>query len=378
MTSGQESSKHGAFTASIAGVESLAGVVHPHAIEVQDFSHYALVIDVRPRASYEEDHIPGAIQVTPPRPSNGPLTASDVDAVSPLGFIAKERGANKMLPAELASLVEKIKLDQAILVYCGRGGLDSLPLVTALRSHGWTVDVLPGGWINYRRWVQAGLEVLPRLIAFRVIASSLGSEAVRVLHALREAGHQVLDVEGLAGWRHGSVVALEAAQPPQAWFESQLLQSLRGFDPRLPVWIGDTDQHLGSLVLPGALSDALTIAPTAVLDAPLQERIQCWREDEPVLGDEHLGIVKAVASSASPPDAGLLARWHQLAAEGASDLLPSLLREHFDATYAARSELRCPHRHALPPLRVPSLAPASIAAALREWLPCRDPTEATD
>ena len=34
-------------------IESLAGAFHPHAIEVQDFSHYALVIDVRTPQEYE-------------------------------------------------------------------------------------------------------------------------------------------------------------------------------------------------------------------------------------------------------------------------------------------------------------------------------------
>ena len=36
------------------------------------------------------------------------------------------------LPASLAALVAPLKLDQAILVYCGRGGLDSLPVARAV------------------------------------------------------------------------------------------------------------------------------------------------------------------------------------------------------------------------------------------------------
>ena len=58
--------------APFAEIESLAGVFHPHAIEVQDFSHYALVIDVRSRAEYEDDHIPGAVRVDLPPQSAEP------------------------------------------------------------------------------------------------------------------------------------------------------------------------------------------------------------------------------------------------------------------------------------------------------------------
>ena len=36
-----------------------------HAIEVQDFANYELIIDVRSRADFEADHIPGAVQMTP-------------------------------------------------------------------------------------------------------------------------------------------------------------------------------------------------------------------------------------------------------------------------------------------------------------------------
>ena len=77
------------------------------------------------------------------------------------------------LSSALLAAVASVRQDQALLVYCDQGGRVSRPVARALRWRGWTVDVLPGGWINYRRWVLAGLEVLPRLVAFRVIAANL-------------------------------------------------------------------------------------------------------------------------------------------------------------------------------------------------------------
>ena len=296
MTSGQESSNLGVPPAPYSEIESLAGVFHPHVIEVQDFSYYALVIDVRSRAEYDDDHIPGAVQLMPPEieaESSDPAIAGNS---LPGGKAAADASAAGVLPERLAALVAPVKRDQAILLYCGRGGRDSQPLAKALRWRGWTVDVLPGGWINYRRWVQAGLEVLPRLVTFRVIASSLGSEVARVLNAMRELEHQVLDVEGLAGSRHGELVRSAREQPSQAWFESQLLHAIRGLDPRAPVWVGDTNRSAGSLVLPGALVDAMAFAPSADLHVEPLERERCWREDEPLLAQEPAAIIEALVA----------------------------------------------------------------------------------
>ena len=368
MTSGQESSNRG-FAAQYAEVESLAGVFHPHAIEVQDFSYYSLVIDVRSRAEYEDDHIPGAVQIEPP-PSLGELpdTPAEDRMENAVGSARGDSAAHD-LPAALAEVVRPVRLDQAILIYCGRGGLVSRPLAEALRWRGWTVDVLPGGWINYRRWVQAGLEVLPRLVTFRVIACSLGSETARVLRALRDVGHQVLDVEEVAGWRHGALGTPLVPQPPQAWFESQLMQAIRGFDPRSPVWVGDLGSYAGSLSLPGALTDALAIAPTASLQAEVAERVRRWQEDEPLLHGELSDVVQAVAALSPVPSSKLLAHWRRLTARGVTDLLlSSVLTDYIDPAYAEGDAERSIDRHSLPPLVVDSLTPNALLAAVRAWL----------
>ena len=43
---------------------SLALLVHPHQLEVQEFSSYALVVDARGRAEFAADHIADAINVS--------------------------------------------------------------------------------------------------------------------------------------------------------------------------------------------------------------------------------------------------------------------------------------------------------------------------
>lgn len=370
MTSSQESSDRARKPNKPPEIESLAGTFHPHAIEVQDFSHYALVIDVRTPQEYEEDHIPGAVQFSPAVVSQGPLVTGHADDRAH-ALVAHDSGAEGELPPALAELVAPLKLDQAILVYCGRGGLDSLPVARALRWRGWTVDVLPGGWINYRRWVQAGLEVLPRMVSFRVIATSLGCEADRVLSALASVGHQVLNVEALMVRRRGSISSRSAQQPSQAWLESQLLQRLRAVDPRRPVWVGDVDAQVGELQLPGSMADALGSAPTAALEAPLEERVNRWIEDESGWASPSTAL-GALVSLEPAPDVLLVERWKNELLGGLADLVASVLTGYLDQLQASRVARRLKRSNSLAPLSVDSLKPERLAFAVRAWQPTSD------
>jgi tRNA 2-selenouridine synthase len=365
MTSSQESSKDGAPAGAncdpLMGIESLAGAFHPHAIEVQDFPYYARVIDLRPRAEYEHDHIPGAVSVeAPPEP-----TVGSPGAEAPLA--AAEPGRAQTWLA-LDAAVADVRLDEAILVYCGRGGLVSTPVARALRWRGWTTDVLPGGWINYRRWVRAGLEVLPRLVPFRVVACTLGSENARVLGALRSAGEQVLDLEALASWRRLAFTPVAAAQPTQPWFESLLLRELRAFDPRRPVWVADVGPILGALMLPGALGDALSIAPRAELSAPAAARVEAWMADEPLCADAS-ALVQRVSALDPPPGPDLVERWIQMLTTGtAGALLASILQEFLDPVGASDRAGRGGRHHSLAPLAADALAPEPLTRAAADYV----------
>lgn len=367
MTSSQESSEEGAAAGANCGpsmgIESLAGAFHPHSIEVQDFAYYALVIDLRSKAEYDDDHIPGAVRVDLPDDLERVATA---DVAAAVGLTAEEPAAMPFWPA-LEAAVSAVKLDQAILVYCGRGGLMSTPVAKALRWRGWTTDVLPGGWINYRRWVQAGLEVLPRMVPFRVVACTLGSENARVLAALRGAGQQVLDLETLASHRRFAFTPTDVAQPAQAWFDSLLLQELRGFDPRRPVWVADVGSMLGSIRLPGSLCDALGIAPASSFQARVDARVDAWRADERLCANAD-GLLHAASLLAPPPTTAQLTRWRELATSGgANKLLAGILGEFLDAAYAAERASRPARQHPLTPIVAASLESAQLVDAVARY-----------
>ena len=360
MTSSRESSKFDPTRSSVKHVESLAGLFHPHAIEVQDFTYYALILDVRSAAEFDDDHIPGAVRL---KTAGLPIAIGDGASVG--AGMAMDAAANGPLPADLAELVAPIKLDQAILVYCGREGRDSLAVARALRWRGWTADVVPGGWINYRRWVQAGLEALPRLIAFRVVTASLGGEMARLLAGLSIAGEQVLDVAAIAGWHARAFTPTTAVQPTQTGFESRLLWALRQIDPRRPVWVADADRHVGRVALPPALMDAFAIAPTVALACPFAERLSRCREDEPLLNGSVQDILQVAA--ASSPSMVPRAFDAEIGQSDIESLLARLLSVR-DEQWRCRSSATAGVRANLPALVTPSLAPDRLLEAIERWL----------
>jgi rhodanese-related sulfurtransferase len=142
---------------------SIDPLVHPHQMEIQDFASYTLVIDARSAAAYREDRLPCAINI--PAAKAGPSPANRLVAAPPHKMSTLNEPPP--MPHALAPHASRLVAGDTVLVYCDRGGLDSMVWAAPLQAAGMRVDVLGGGWINYRRWVDAGLELLPRVLTFR-------------------------------------------------------------------------------------------------------------------------------------------------------------------------------------------------------------------
>ncbi len=278
---------------------SLDSLVHPHQIEVQEFSSYALVIDARSTEAYQEDHIPGAVNV-PVSGRRASVPESDATAL-----VAHD--AEPSVPYLLAALLTGLGAGASVLVYCDRGGLDSLVWADPLKAMGYRVDVLGGGWGNYRRWVVAGLEVLPRALTFRRLLAPPAGGMCRVVDRLVELGEQVLDLTVLAGqrWVPGITLAGDT-QPSQAAFETALIGALRSFDPRRPVWARDGLNGLGRIALTPSMRDALQRSECLWLEVPLAVRVQAWAERMGAMAIDIGGLLQAISVSTGSPSKVLI------------------------------------------------------------------------
>lgn len=327
---------------------------------IRPLSEYALVIDARSPREYAEDHLPGARNL--PVVNNeefaevGTLHRTDTHAAYLIGV----RYSLANIARHIEQVVAGYGPRQRMLVYCFRGGKRSKLWGDALRTIGYPVDVLPGGWKAYRAWVRDALAQAVPQFQWRVLAGATGCGKTRLLQALAAQGAQMLDLEALAQHRGSLLGDLPGTpQPAQKGFDSQLMAALQGFDPARPVWVEDESKKIGRIHLPEALFQAIRTAPCWQLESPMAERVRLWRDDYPHLAQDPLRLVRLLQPIKPLVGGAVVAHWQELAEAGAVDaLFEAVMREHYDPCYA-RSMSRA---HALEPLPLDDLSPAGLAA----------------
>jgi tRNA 2-selenouridine synthase len=239
------------------------------------------IIDVRTPAEFAEDHIPGAINCPVLSDEERIAVGTLYKQVSP--FEARKVGAAlvaKNIAHHLQTRFHDRPKSWRPLVYCWRGGQRSGAMSIILAQVGWAARKLEGGYKTYRRDVLDRLAAMPQAFALRVICGPTGSGKSRLLAALAETGHQVLDLEALARHR-GSVLGRlpEQPQPTQKWFDSLLLQALQKLDPARPVYVEAESSKIGTIALPDALSGTMHAGECLLLETPLEVRVAGLLED---------------------------------------------------------------------------------------------------
>lgn len=309
--------------------------VHPKQLEVRDFASYALVIDARSPREFAEDHLPGAV--------NLPVVNDDEYAEVGTRHKTDKHGAYligveyslRNIASQIKPLISRYTPQDRFLVYCFRGGKRSRLWADNLRTIGFDVDVLAGGWKRYRAWVRSGLETLPATLRYRVLAGPTGCGKTRLLQALRNEGQQVLDLEEIARHRGSLLGDLPGqGQPSQKLFDSALLETLRRFDPGREVWIEAESKKIGNLQLPDGLYAAMHASPVVHLAAPMDERVKLWREDYPHFALDPAGMVQKLEPLKPLIGKETLGHWQDLAAGGQVDeLFRSVMERHYDPCY---------------------------------------------
>lgn len=331
---------------------------------VRPWRDYALVIDARTPREYAEDHVPGAVNL--PVVSNeefaevGILHRDNPHQAYVVGAQYALRNIARHIGAVIAPLPPRARL----LIYCFRGGKRSRAWAEPLRNIGYPVDVLPGGWKAYRAWVREQLEGLPATLSWRVVAGVTASGKTRLLQALREAGEQVLDLEGLARHRGSLLGDLPGQpQPTQKTFDSLLHAALRGFDPARPVWAESESKKIGRVQLPESLYQCVRAAPAWDVQAPMPVRVQVCRADYAQFVADPSDLVARLQPVKPLVGGETLKHWQELADAGAVDaLFESVMERHYDPCY--RRSL--PRDRQLTPLRLSGIDAAGLAAAVAE------------
>ncbi len=260
-------------------------------VEIKEFlelAKYHPVLDVRSPSEYQHAHIPSAwslpIFSDEQRAEIGTAykKVSRADAIK-IGFKHFGLQLNKYI--ETVEFLLKEKDSKVLLVHCWRGGMRSAAMAWALEFYGYNVVLLEGGYKAYRNHI---LQSFEHPYKFNVLGGFTGSGKTEILHALKNKGEAVIDLEGIAQHKGSSFGALGMpTQSSQEQFENNLHKELSNYftsdesnefiQPQ-NIWVENESQRIGLLNIPKALFQTIITSPLYILEIPFEERLKFIQE----------------------------------------------------------------------------------------------------
>ena len=230
------------------------------------------LIDVRSPAEFHKGHIPGA--------KNIPIFNDEERKT--VGILYKQKGREEailkgldLVGPKMRKMVEMARLIgnyPELMVHCWRGGMRSESMAWLWHMNGYEVSVLEGGYKAYRKLVRQTFEKKRKFI---VLGGKTGSGKTAILHALADAGEQVLDLEGLAHHKGSSFGGIgQEEQPTVQQFENDLYQALSSLNPNQAVWVEDESHAIGRVYVPLVMWNRMQQSPTVMIELPDHVRIE--------------------------------------------------------------------------------------------------------
>jgi tRNA 2-selenouridine synthase len=229
------------------------------------------VVDVRSPSEFNTGHIPGAFNI--------PLF--DDKEREAVGIKYKKEGRNRAIikGIELSGPAMHLKLKKAIrlakngklLVHCWRGGMRSEAMAWLFSLGDIEVRVLEKGYKAYRAFILAKLAEKRKTI---ILGGMTGSSKTYILRYLKDLGHQVIDLEGLANHKGSAFGALgQPPQPTSEHFANLLYDEWRKLSFDLPVWMEDESCNIGNVFMPDDFYNNMQEYPTIVLMMEIKQRL---------------------------------------------------------------------------------------------------------
>lgn len=298
-------------------------------------TRFDAVIDVRSPGEFAQDHLPGAINL--PVLDDAQRAVVGTEYVRGSKFRARRMGA-ALVARNIAGHLEGALADRdgsfRPLVHCWRGGQRSGAMAAVMDQVGWTVTVLDGGYMTWRRAVTAGLYDTPLAHRLVLLDGPTGSGKTEVLNRLAERGVQTLDLEGLANHRGSLFGAMPGGQPSQKLFESRLFEALERLDPSRPVVVEAESSKVGARSVPPQLWAAMQAAPRIGLTASVAARAAFSARTYAATAADAEALERAFSRMPRHVSKATVGEWRELAAAGEHQALAAALIEtHYDPAY---------------------------------------------
>lgn len=246
----------------------------PESIDIHKFLELRTqlpVLDARSEGEYAHAHIPGAISL--------PLLNNEER--EKVGTCYKQKGREEavllgfdLVGGKFGEYIRKAKAitNSEIIVYCWRGGMRSNIMAWLLENAGMKVHVLQGGYKTYRHWT---LNEFAEQLNLLVLGGKTGSGKTEVLHEMKKAGEQVIDLEALAHHRGSAFGALgRPAQPTTEQFENNLALELLQINRKKILWLENESSKIGGVKIPDGIYNKIRATTVVEIEIPLDKRIE--------------------------------------------------------------------------------------------------------
>jgi tRNA 2-selenouridine synthase len=230
-----------------------------------------VIIDARSESEYLSGHIPGSYNIPILNNEHRHLVGTCYknegrDAAVRLGF--KLAGP---LFAEMIARADSLSNSRKVLIYCWRGGMRSAFLAWILSAAGFKVELIKGGYKNFRQWVLTALDHPPEIL---IIGGKTGSGKTEMLKTL-SADWPVIDLEHLASHRGSAFGALGLPpQPSYEQFENMLALEFFRLKEHRFVLLENESRMIGKVKIPDTIFAAMREARVLKVEIPLRERIR--------------------------------------------------------------------------------------------------------
>ncbi|MFA9389775.1 MAG: tRNA 2-selenouridine(34) synthase MnmH [Prolixibacteraceae bacterium] len=236
------------------------------------------IIDVRSPGEFDKGHVPKAINI--------PLFNNDERAH--VGTVYKQQSREAAIKVgyvyvnpKLDNFIQnaqKVAPDGKVIVHCWRGGMRSQSFAQHLSDNGFAdVKVVSGGYKAYRNHL---LDSFAQAFKLRILGGFTGSGKTILLKHLKERGHQVIDLEGIAHHKGSSFGAIgQEPQPTVEQFENNLFDEWMKLDLQQVIWLEDESHNIGGVKIPMPLYLQMREALLYFIDIPREERATFLVED---------------------------------------------------------------------------------------------------